>query len=178
MDDDPATTTVACRTRAYRIDEDKIRRLAAFICARLGVLGQGLSVSLVGSTTIRRLNRDFRGIDKKTDVLSFPQKQWTSAARFVQRPKPKRRAAHDDLLGDVVISLPEAERNAKGIGQALDREVCFLMVHGILHLCGHDHMKPAEERRMIDVQRRLMTALAAAKGGPLWRASVRKRRLR
>lgn len=176
--DVPATTTVACRTRAYRIDEYKIRTLAEFICARLGVAGQDLSVSLVGSSRIRRLNRDFRGIDKATDVLSFPQQEWQKPARVVgpakARPRSARRLA-ELVLGDVVISLPNAEKNAKDIGQPLDREVCFLMVHGILHLCGHDHIKLPDERVMLAAQKQLMTALSSAKGGPLWRTSVKRR---
>jgi probable rRNA maturation factor len=81
-------------------------------------------------------------------------------------------------LGDLVISLPNAEQNAKAIGQPLDREVCFLIVHGLLHLCGHDHEAPVEERRMLDAQRRLMASLAKTRGGPLWTKSVTKRRSR
>lgn len=175
--DDPDTTFVTCRTRSYRIDTPKIRTIAQFICARLGVGGEELTVALVGTAGIRRLNREFRGKDKATDVLSFPQRQWRTPAkvRRATKPRPSKASAPPEALGDIVISLPEAERNARGIGQGLDREVCFLMVHGILHLCGHDHMQPAEERRMLAAQRQLMAAIDAGKGGPQWRGIARRR---
>jgi probable rRNA maturation factor len=183
---DPANTTVVCRTRDYAVDRPKIRAVAELVLGRLGVGELDLTVSLVGSRAIRTLNRDFRGIDRATDVLSFPQLEWkkpvavraprrTSAAR--RSPSGRRNApVVPSPLGDVVISLPDAERNARKIGQPLAREVCFLLVHGILHLCGHDHMAPADERRMLAAQRRLMAALEGRQGSAraLWTGSVKR----
>lgn len=169
---DPDPTTVNCKTRAYRIDAKKVGDLADFVLGRLGVGGAELAVTLVGSSRIRQLNREFRGIDKSTDVLSFPQQEWRAPLRAMARPTTRRKI---DVLGDVVISLPDAERNARRIGQPLDREVGFLLVHGILHLCGHDHMVPADERRMRTEQRALMAALARGKSAR-WAKTVTKRR--
>lgn len=179
LDDyDPATdaTTVFCQIGSYRIDELKIKALARFICRELGVPSHELSISLVGSDEIQQLNQEFRGLDRPTDVLSFPQLTFDpplTTAKATQHSATKRKKdAPPDILGDVVISLPEAELNARGIGQELDREVCFLLVHGILHLCGHDHEEPDEEQRMLAEQRIIMSRLGEAEGGPLWRGSA------
>lgn len=86
-----------------------------------------------------------------------------------QPPKP---SAHSQLLGDLVISPVDAWRNAQDIGQGLDREVAFLIVHGILHLCGHDHKHPEEESIMKHQQKLLMKTLEM-KDDPLWQDCVR-----
>jgi probable rRNA maturation factor len=176
----PSTTSIVCESRGYAVSEAKVRTVAELVCASLGVAGQQLAVTFVDSRRIRKLNREFRGKDKATDVLSFPQQEWDEPARVrssrARRGAAARHAAPPDVLGDVVISLPEAELNAKSIGQPLDREVCFLLVHGILHLCGHDHEEPADEKRMLAAQRALMNFLARQGERPLWTSSVRKRR--
>ena len=189
--DDPAATSIVCASRAYQIDQAKLRRVSDKIKASLGVGDHHLSVALVGSRRIRTLNREFRGKDQATDVLSFPQIDW--GAPLAVRPtgngarrgrgkrgeKPPAGARASDagvrapapVLGDVVISLPEAARSASKLGQGVDREVCFLLVHGILHLCGHDHEVPQDERRMRAAQRTLMRLI-----GRGWASSVKPRR--
>lgn len=132
-------------------------------------------MSFVNSAEIRALNRDFRGKDKPTDVLSFPQETF-SPPLLPRRRRAARRAPRraPSPLGDVIISLPEAAANARGIGQPLDREVAFLIVHGMLHLCGHDHEKRADERLMRSAQRTLMAALEAG-SRPLWQGCAARR---
>ncbi|WP_423168497.1 rRNA maturation RNase YbeY, partial [Stenotrophomonas maltophilia] len=77
-------------------------------------------------------------------------------------PAPfKLRSLQMQCLGDIVICPEIAERNAKLIGQSLGYEVCFLITHGILHLCGHDHENPSDERKMLMHQRRIMKTLVA-----------------
>lgn len=171
-------TTVSTHTRNYRVNANKIRKITDVVCRRLGVGGTELSVSLVGNQRIRKLNQQFRGKDRPTDVLSFPQHEWTSPAKLESGARTAPRSPKIPLLGDVVISLPIAERNANHIGQNLDREVCFLIVHGILHLCGHDHMTAPDEKRMLKIQRSLMDTLTKQAGGPLWKSIVTKRRNR
>ena len=82
-----------------------------------------VGVRFAGDLTVRRLNRDFRGQDKTTDVLSFPGDE-----------SPEGRH-----LGDIVISVPTAERQAAGRGAVLEQEVKLLLLHGVLHCLGHDH---------------------------------------
>jgi probable rRNA maturation factor len=106
-----------------------------------------LSVLLVDDEGIRVLNREHRDKDKPTDVLSFPQ------------PKPRHRVpGMPRLLGDVVISLPTALRQARSRRRELMPEVRFLLAHGILHLVGHDHATPGEKRVMDAAARRLVRA--------------------
>lgn len=90
--------------------------------------------------------------------------------------KTGRRQGHSLLLhplGDIVISIPEAARNAAHIGQSLERELCFLVVHGFLHLCGYDHMVPKDEAIMLRAQRTLMQKLGEGTRRPLWRNCVK-----
>lgn len=121
-----------------------------------------LSVALVHDDEMHRLNRDYRGKDRTTDVLAFALREGEGTA--VQEP---------GLLGDVVVSVPTAARQATERGHALDREIAELLVHGILHLLGYDHERsPAEARRMFREQRRVLDAIGAdapggsAGGGP------------
>ncbi len=90
-----------------------------------------LSILLVGDATMRRLNQRWRGQDRPTDVLSFP------AA-----------GASGPLLGDVVISLDTAGRVARRLGRPASRELDRYLAHGLLHLLGHDHARPAQAARM------------------------------
>ena len=104
---------------------------------------------LVTDRRIRALNRRYRGEDHPTDVLAFPQ---------VEGGGPP---GQPGLLGDVVISVETAARQAAGAGHSLEREAALLLIHGILHLLGHDHATAAERRRMCALQRRLLREAAA-----------------
>jgi probable rRNA maturation factor len=122
------------------------------------------------------LNRDWRGKDRATDVLSFPQSEWDRPLVASGRRQMAPKSAPEVVLGDIVISPDQAAKNARRIGQGLDRETCFLIVHGMLHLCGHDHMNSEEERLMLREQAVLMAALESAGVGkkPLWQSCVTK----
>lgn len=178
-------TQVVNRSRRYKVLEKRIQKMCWTICSYLGVGDYDLAVQFVGKKAIQRLNKDFRGKDKPTDVLSFPQVLWTKPksvrtriSESLDRPSVSHKSPEDLLprepLGDLVISLDLAAENAKSIGHSLDREVCFLLVHGILHLCGHDHMKKQEEKRMLSCQRRLMKLLGEdSPKKALWRGCVK-----
>ena len=105
---------------------------------RLAPLSQGISISYVDDRAMRKLNREHRGINQSTDILSFPA-------------KPERGAWQH--LGDLVISLPMAEKMAKKLGVSRRREIETLVIHGFLHLCGLDHEKDAGE--MLEIQHKL-----------------------
>lgn len=162
-------TQVITRLRRYKVLEPRIQKICWTICTHLGVADYDLAVQFVGVKAIQRLNKDFRSKDKPTDVLSFPQILWAKPKSVrTSAPALKKRAHTSKLsqdllprepLGDLVIALDVAAKNAQQIGQSLDREVCFLLVHGILHLCGHDHMRREDEKLMLTCQRRLMKIL-------------------
>lgn len=121
-----------------------LEALARQYLDRLELRDCELSLSLVGDRAIRRLNRTWRKKDKATDVLSFP-----SGDAPPGTPGPR-------LLGDVVISLDTARRQAKEYERSLDVEMARYLAHGILHLLGHDHEKPTEARRMASLEERLL----------------------
>ena len=117
----------------------------------LGALGHArseLSVSLVDDAEIARLNRAFRGRDRPTDVLSFSFLEGEFAAH------------RGRLLGEVVIGVGVAARQARAAHRALEDRVARLLIHGGLHLLGHDHARAAQARRMRREERRLWRALA------------------
>jgi probable rRNA maturation factor len=127
----------------------------------LGALGLGdaeLSVLFVDDATIRLLNRKHRDKDRPTDVLAFPVDE-----------KPVRGVPR--VLGDVVISLETALRQARSRRRGLVAEVRFLLAHGLLHLVGYDHGTRIQKRRMDAASRRLVRAAGARI--PLARPSAR-----
>lgn len=115
-----------------------------------------LSILLTSDAYIRTLNRDHRGKDRPTDVLAFPQEEESEAEAEMLG------AAQGELLGDVVISLDTAERQARSRKRALLDEVSFLLAHGILHLVGYDHQDDAQEARMNAMTKRLIRAARRA----------------
>lgn len=153
--------------------------MTAALTKALGVEGYEVAIEFVGQGRMRTINRTFRGHDKSTDVLSFPQQTWKTSLKSGTRRRTLRVKKGipgiSPSLGDVIISLPDAKQNARSIGQGLDREVGFLLVHGVLHLCGHDHIKKTDERRMLSEQRRLMNQITGSSPSPLWHLCVTER---
>lgn len=175
MDSYPEVTTVNSDINSYTVDFDKIRNVADQIRYHLGIPHYELAITFVDAEEIHVLNREYRGKDQSTDVLSFPQCEWDEPLRVgAATEKDIQDDTPPEILGDIVISLPDAEKNAQSIGQGLDREVAFLLVHGILHLCGHDHMHPDEEKTMLAEQDQLMKLLSAKTPAP-WLDCVRAR---
>ena len=128
---------------AGKWDEARLRTLVRAIVARELPEAQHavISLHLVGDETIRALNAEHRGKDVHTDVLSFPLHD-PNGMRFVLPPD---QPAH---LGDVVVSLPRAAEQAGDFGHSLDRELGYLVAHGVLHVLGYDHGQEADRRRM------------------------------
>lgn len=115
-----------------------------------------LSLLLTTDEEVRRLNREHRGIDRPTDVLSF--------SLVEGEPVPQAPAAGSMLLGDVVVSYPQAVRQAGEYGHSIEREVAFLSVHGVLHLLGYDHQDPEEEAKMVARQNETLESLGHTRG--------------
>jgi probable rRNA maturation factor len=108
-----------------------------------------VSLVLVTDAHIRALNRDYREVDRPTDVLSFP------LADSGARSDPRRAV----FLGEIYVSVDTARAQARGARRPYAREVAHLAIHGLLHLLGHDHDTPAGRRRMESLERRLLRAL-------------------
>jgi probable rRNA maturation factor len=105
-----------------------------------------LSIVLADDEKLRELNRDYLGIDAPTDVLSFPASE----------SDPETGARY---LGDILISVPRAMEQAKAAGHNVQDEVQLLVVHGVLHLLGHDHAEAAEKARMWAAQAMVLERL-------------------
>ncbi len=162
-------------TRRYRVHELKIAGLYQAASQLLNVEDYLVNITFTGTQAIRRLNREYRGKDRATDVLSFPQIMW-KIPLSVTKPKKKKDRVIPEVLGDLVICLDIAKKNADHIGQGLDREVFFLMVHGLLHLCGHDHVKDAEEKIMLKMQNKIINSISGRSTPPMWKGCVTLKR--
>ncbi len=134
-----AKSSVALRSQ-------RVRQIAEKMLRYLDREEHELSVLLTDDAFIQTLNEAHRGKDRPTDVLAFPQDEEHGS------PTPLDHA----LLGDVVISLDTAERQAKGRKHSLLDEVSFLLAHGILHLVGYDHRTDKEEAAMNEMTARLV----------------------
>ena len=107
-----------------------------------------ISVMLTDEEGIRRVNRDFRGIDRATDVLSFPLNELSPGAfdpELCERD-PETGAV---MLGDMMISLPRCEAQGEEFGHGFEREIMYLSVHSVLHLLGYDHVDEGEMKRQM-----------------------------
>lgn len=104
-----------------------------------------ITVLIADPERIQTLNRDFRHVDRVTDVLTFPA--WEGEAIF---------APSDGYLGDIMICMERAREQAAEYGHSLERELAFLAVHGTLHILGYDHMEPEEEAAMRQRQREIL----------------------
>lgn len=135
--------------------------------------GVELDLSIVSNEEIQVLNRDYRGLDKPTDVLSFALTEVTSEfdVDFAHLDLTEEAEETEDLeetefedeeaipqhLGDIIISYPRAQEQAQDYGHSLDRELAFLAVHGFLHLNGYDHQTEEEAQEMFRIQEEVLT---------------------
>jgi len=110
-----------------------------------------ISISLVNNEFIHNMNREFRKIDRPTDVISFA---------YIDNEKDRQAflfKKHEIILGEIYISIEKANEQAKEYGHSLDHELCFLFIHGLLHLLGYDHLKKEDEDIMFPLQKEIMT---------------------
>ena len=109
-----------------------------------------VDVTLVDEETIQTINRDYRNIDRVTDVISFAFNDDDSDLGVIHDD------VHPRMLGEIYICVPRALEQAKGIGNTPHRELRFLFAHGMLHLLGYDHMKKEDEEIMFPLQERVL----------------------
>lgn len=109
-----------------------------------------ISLSFVNDEEIRQLNMEYRGIDKNTDVLSFPMEDEFGLGL--------------PLLGDIIISINTAYRQAKDYKHSFKREIAYLVCHSMFHLFGYDHLKDDDKEKMRNKEKRVMENLKIFKG--------------
>jgi len=119
-----------------------------------------VSITIVDNKKIKEINRDYRFIDKSTDVISFAieDNDEEDFEIFFDPEFVKDDVNLPRLLGDIFISIDKAEEQAAAFGHSLDREIGFLAVHGFLHLNGYDHQTEAEEKEMFALQEDILEA--------------------
>ncbi|MDY2926633.1 MAG: rRNA maturation RNase YbeY [Eubacteriales bacterium] len=135
------------------IEEDEGVRSAVELAANAALKHENaesrfLSVVLTTDENIHEYNREYRSVDRPTDVLSFPADEGDDLL-----------APPDGFLGDIMISIPRAREQAKALGHSTEREILFLTVHGVLHLLGYDHVRPEDEQIMLPVQRSIVEGI-------------------
>jgi probable rRNA maturation factor len=140
------TVWVRSHLRRGLVSQSAVTELTQRILRLVGLPDVEVGLELVGDGRMRRLNRRYRGRDSTTDVLAF-------AVREAKGPQ-------SSLLGDVVISVPTAARQAAEVGRTLDQELTALLIHGVLHLLGFDHEKgDREARRMRQMEHDVLRAI-------------------
>ena len=114
-----------------------------------------LSLTICDSDYIAKLNKDYRGIDKETDVLSFALEDDSDEDELLDMLD----MIGSRELGDIIINLDRVISQAKEYGHSEKREICFLFTHGLLHLLGYDHMDKDDEKEMFALQEKILTNL-------------------
>jgi len=140
--------------RSVKFSDGSFRQFLRHLADELAPGGTSATLVLVGDERMRTLNRRFRGLDRATDVLSFP-------ADPEDVPADSEDAAY---LGDIVISVDTARRQARRRGSTLRRELRVLALHGLLHLLGHDHETDNGEMRRIEYRLRRKLQIIRRRG--------------
>lgn len=122
-----------------------------------------INVLLTDNEGIRIYNKEYRGIDSETDVLSFPNVPFVTPADFGVAEEMEADCFQPDsgelILGDIILSCDKVCEQAESYGHSLKREFAFLIAHSMLHLCGYDHMEPDEARIMEQKQNLILDGL-------------------
>jgi probable rRNA maturation factor len=157
---------VANQTRGTGLDARALVTVVERLLAEIGEASSSVSLTFVRDPAMRELNRRHRGKDAPTDVLSFPlfapeafDRRAQTHPSFDELPSAARAGGPERMLGDIVVSVDTATRQAAEYDAPLEREVQRLLIHAVLHLAGHDHLEPGERRLMEAEERRLAQAI-------------------
>ena len=144
--------------------KDLLEAVARAAMGLEGLMGAEVAARLVDDEAIRAINREHRGIDRATDVLSFPTVSYREGRTAGSSLKLVRREYNPStglcFLGDLVISLPRAAEQAAAYGHSLDRELGYLTAHGVFHLMGYDHENEDGQRVMRALEEQALSMLA------------------
>ncbi len=153
---------IAIYDETERVDDTHLELMKELIIAAAKKLNLGenfeVSVTIVDDKKIQEINREYRFIDKATDVISFAieDNDEEDFAVFFDSEFMEEEVQIPRLLGDLFISIDKAENQAEAFGHSLERELGFLTVHGFLHLNGYDHQTEAEEKEMFSLQEEIL----------------------
>lgn len=139
--------TITNETDEY-VDETLLNKVADYAMMSEDVNNGVVNIIIVDNKKIREINKKYRGIDRETDVISFALEDDDT---FIELPIR--------VLGDIYISIDKVKVQASEYGHSEKREICFLLVHGILHLLGYDHMNTSDEKVMFSKQDKILDEL-------------------
>lgn len=131
-----------------KIDENDLVKVIEKVSKLLGVESSIVSIVLVDNEYIHKINKEYRNVDRETDVISFA---------FMDDETNPESGVTD--LGEIYISLEKAHSQSKEYGHSFKRELCFLLTHGLLHLLGYDHMTEEDEKEMFGLQEEVLNSL-------------------
>lgn len=134
-------------TNLYKedIDTKDIEYVLGIAIEKLNLKDIEFNIILVDNDYIHKINKEYRGIDRETDVISFALEDDETFPEMETR-----------ILGDIYISIDKAKSQAEEYGHSFKRELCFLAVHGFLHINGYDHMNPEDEKVMFGLQEEIL----------------------
>lgn len=115
-----------------------------------------IGLTFTGDDEIRAINNEYRGIDRATDVLSFPLYERDDEIELLEGELAP--------FGDIVLSVPHAQAQAAEYGHSVEREVCYLIVHGLMHLAGYDHIEAEDKAEMRAEEEQLLGAIGVTRG--------------
>ena len=114
-----------------------------------------ISITLTTPQNIHKINKQYRNVDNETDVLSFP----IFEKKELEEKIKTKRFEHEDILGDIVISIDRVKEQAKEYGQSFEREFAYMLVHGFYHLMGYDHIKEEDKAIMRPKEEKVLKRL-------------------
>ena len=117
--------------------------------------GLYITITLTNPECIRNINKQYRGIDKATDVLSFPMFEKEELDRKIEA----KDFLPEDVLGDIIISIPKVEEQAMEYGHSFERELSYMVVHGFYHLMGYDHIQAEDKKIMRPKEEKILSSL-------------------
>jgi len=155
---------IALYDETNRVQKQHLALIKALIIDAAKVLNLSdnyeVSITIVDNKKIKEINRDYRSIDKVTDVISFAieDNDEEDFEIFFNSEFEEEATKLPRLLGDIFISIDKAKEQAEAFGHTLEREIGFLAVHGFLHLNGYDHQTKSEEKEMFSLQEDILEA--------------------
>lgn len=137
--------------------EELVKKVIEECYKEEGIINTGLiiNITLTNPDNIRRINNEFRKIDKETDVLSFPMFQKEELKEIINRDKYD----YEDILGDIIISIDRVKKQAEEYGHSFEREFCYMIVHGFYHLMGYDHIHDQDKIEMREKEEKILNNL-------------------
>ena len=114
-----------------------------------------INITLTNNEEIHKINKQYRGVDRPTDVLSFPMYERDEIPNL----RKKQENSVEEILGDIIISIPKVREQAEEYGHSFERELAYLTTHGMLHLLGYDHMVDEEKEQMRKQEEKILEKL-------------------